>query len=242
MNCSAGSIERLPRTRHELQPGIRTKTTTELRTIATNDNVLFRYERDSIVILHVQQHPNSRTSDLTMRQPTLPLVFSILSILSSAAAQTPAGTAPAAAASPDGFIVPFSSGLPACASKCGPLFDVQGKCAPSAGAVDQNCFCADSRLTVFKNDGTAGVSSVCGALSCTVPADMQAVKNWYTGLCSKNTAATTTASGKGGATQTGTGAGASASTSTSASTPKSAGNSNATWYVSLVDVRMEMQS
>ncbi|KAL2072611.1 hypothetical protein VTL71DRAFT_11954 [Oculimacula yallundae] len=109
-----------------------------------------------------------------MQPTTLPLVLSLLSIISSAAAQ--AATGPAAAApSPDGLIVPFTSGLPVCASKCGPLFDVQGACSPPATqAIDQNCFCNDSRLTVFNNEG--GVSLVCGPQSCTDPTQQQALK------------------------------------------------------------------
>ncbi|KAG4437888.1 hypothetical protein IFR05_006607 [Cadophora sp. M221] len=153
-----------------------------------------------------------------MRSRTLTLGLTLLSIIFSATAQTATATAAAAGASPDGLIVPFLTGLPVCASKCGPLFDVQGKCSPPAtSAIDENCFCTDSRLTVFDNDGTTGVSLVCGAQSCTVPADMEAVKKWYDGFCAKGKVVTTTASNGAVATQTG------------ASKPKSTGASNPTW-------------
>ncbi|CZT08498.1 uncharacterized protein RCO7_08185 [Rhynchosporium graminicola] len=121
-----------------------------------------------------------------MQPPTLLIIFSVFSIISSTAAQTNAAPA-AAAPSPDGLIVPFKSGLPVCASKCGPLFDVQGKCSPPfIAAVDNECFCTDSRLTPLDNDN--GVSLVCGAESCQDPTQQQAVKTWYDGLCKKKQA------------------------------------------------------
>ncbi|RKF65385.1 putative integral membrane protein [Golovinomyces cichoracearum] len=88
-----------------------------------------------------------------------------------------------AQASPDGNIVPFSSTLPVCASKCGPLFDVQGKCVPPVtAAVDDSCFCLDSRLEPFRT-GTAGVSTVCGPASCSAEADLQSLRQWYSTFC-----------------------------------------------------------
>ena len=157
-----------------------------------------------------------------MRPPTATLVFTLLSIISSVSAQTTTATAAAGAASPDGVIVPFNSGLPACASLCGPLFDVQGKCSPPATtAVDENCFCTDSRLTVFDNDGTTGVALVCGAQSCNTQSDMEAVKKWYDDFCAKGKVVTTTASDGAIATQTG------------ASKPKATGASTPSWYVPL---------
>lgn len=79
--------------------------------------------------------------------------------------------------SADGPLVPFTSVLPACASLCGPLFDVQGGCS------DSSCFCADARLSPFDQSGTAGVSQVCGPQSCTSDTDLQAIKTWYSGFC-----------------------------------------------------------
>lgn len=109
----------------------------------------------------------------------------------------------------DGLIVPFTSQLPACASKCGPLFDVQGACTPPVlQETSSICFCADSRLSAFSNDGTTGVEQVCSAASCTDAADLQKVKTWYQTYCNeKITTPTTTTSG--GANPTGTSSGGS---------------------------------
>ncbi|QSZ35362.1 hypothetical protein DSL72_008232 [Monilinia vaccinii-corymbosi] len=100
----------------------------------------------------------------------------------------------------DGSIVPFKTGLPSCASQCGPLSDVQGACAPPAiSAVSSSCFCGDSRLTPFLT-GTAGVSSVCGAASCTSTTDLQSIETWYQQYCntqSASTPASTTTSSSG---------------------------------------------
>jgi hypothetical protein len=118
----------------------------------------------------------------------------------------------------DGPIVPFTSKLPLCATNCGPLYDVQGKCTPpNIVTIDQNCFCTDTRLTPFNEAGTAGVAQVCGPTSCTAPADQQTVKSWYQSYCA-NRAATTTA----GATPT------DGSSSTSTSNPSS-GHKNNSW-------------
>ncbi|KAG9236271.1 hypothetical protein BJ875DRAFT_235859 [Amylocarpus encephaloides] len=121
----------------------------------------------------------------------------------------------------DGTIVPFTTQLPACASKCGPLFDVQGGCqTPSAY---QTCFCGDARLSTFATGGTAAVSAVCGAASCTDTADLTKVETWYKGFCGGNKAATgtstTAAAGTGTATAGGSG---SATTSGTTTNPESA--------------------
>ncbi|KAK6587354.1 hypothetical protein PZA11_000644 [Diplocarpon coronariae] len=157
-----------------------------------------------------------------MHKSAATFLISLLSIASSAIAQTNTDTAPAAGASPDGVIVPFGSGLPACASKCGPLFDVQGKCSPPALAtVDNSCFCTDTRLSALNNDN--GVSSVCGATSCTAAADLTAVSNWYKGLCGTSSVKPTAAAT--GATAIAT------ATASSTSTPKapSSGSGNRSW-------------
>jgi len=107
-----------------------------------------------------------------MRPQTL---FALLSSL------LPLATAQAVA---DGLIVPFTSTLPACASLCGKLFDVQGACVPPVtGEVSSSCFCADPRLKPFLNDGTSGVSTVCTTTSCTAAADLEKIQNWYQGFC-----------------------------------------------------------
>ena len=133
--------------------------------------------------------------------------FLLLSLLSLTVSQNPQAA--------DGPIVPFTSVLPACASNCGPLYDVQGKCAPpNIPAVNPNCFCTDTRLTPFDNAGTSGVSAVCvGIGSCTAASDLQAIKTWYDSYCAGN-------KGNTGSTTGGT----SSPTSTNKSSPKSAGS------------------
>ena len=94
----------------------------------------------------------------------------------------------------DGLIVPFTSDLPSCASQCGKLFDVQGACTPPVlSSTDSGCFCSDTRLTPILQ-GTAGVSSVCGATSCTAASDLTAIETWYKGYCGIDTQASATAS------------------------------------------------
>jgi len=101
----------------------------------------------------------------------------------------------------DGALVPFTSSLPPCASQCGPLYDVQGGCTT------QSCFCADARLTTLFTGGNAAVAAICGAASCTAPADQQRVADWYKSFCPSNagTAPGTTAAGAPGATTTAAG-------------------------------------
>jgi len=140
----------------------------------------------------------------------------------------------ASAQTADGAIVPFST-LPTCAATCGPLYDVQGACAPPAQtSVNQNCFCTDTRLTPFLQ-GTSNVASVCGAASCSAASDLQALQTWYEGYC-KSTSATTSTTAGGTATTTGT-AGSSTKTSagSSGSTSKSTNtNGNPSWLSSHV--------
>ncbi|KUI65835.1 hypothetical protein VM1G_02357 [Cytospora mali] len=80
-------------------------------------------------------------------------------------------------------IVPFAS-LPACASSCGPLYDVNGACVPpaktsAAASVYDACFCSDSRLAPFSS-ATAGV---CDAACAATPADFNSITSWYQSLC-----------------------------------------------------------
>lgn len=127
-------------------------------------------------------------------RPQLILLLSSIVSLSSAAQQ------------PDGVIVPFTSVLPACASLCGKLFDVQGACSPPAiTTVSTSCFCADSRLTPIIDSGTAGVSTVCGPESCTATADLEAIQSWYATECNLKDPNSATATTTGSAsTATGT--------------------------------------
>jgi len=132
-------------------------------------------------------------------------LFSLLSFICSTYAQTETGSAASAVASPDGLIVPFTSGLPACASLCGPLFDVQGACTPpNIASTDDNCFCTDSRLSAFDTDaGVTGVSAVCGPASCNAQTDLQAIKTWFDNFCNTKKVVTTTAAGGAVSTSTG---------------------------------------
>jgi len=126
-----------------------------------------------------------------------------------------------AAQQPDGVIVPFSSQLPACASVCGKLFDVQGACSPPViASVSSTCFCSDARLQPF-TQSTAEVQSICGTTdpnSCTSTADLQKIQNWYNSLCNIAHTATTSAS-------------TAPATSTGSSTkPQSVQNANEGWF------------
>lgn len=145
---------------------------------------------------------------------TTPLLLAILSLPILTSTQTQ---------QPDGVIVPFTSVLPACASLCGKLFDVQGACSPPVTAsVSSACFCGDPRLQPFLQSGTAGVESVCGAASCQDTADLQKIQSWYESYCNVAQSNPTTTSGS---TATGT------STGSSSSKPASAQNTNQGWYV-----------
>jgi hypothetical protein len=122
----------------------------------------------------------------------------------------------------DGAIVPFETVLPSCASQCGKLSDVQGACSPPVtSTTDSSCFCSDSRLKPFL-EGTSGVSSVCGAASCTSSTDLQAIESWYESYCNiKSTTGTTTSSSS---SSTGT-------SSSSNSSSNSGSGKPVTWYV-----------
>ncbi|TGO52719.1 hypothetical protein BCON_0136g00140 [Botryotinia convoluta] len=129
----------------------------------------------------------------------------------------------------DGSIVPFSSDLPSCASQCGPLSDVQGACIPPVTAdVSSSCFCADSRLTPFLT-GTAGVSSVCGAASCTSDTDLQSIETWYQQYCNTQSASTTTSSSGSSATSS-----SSSGSSSGSTTNQSWFSSHAKWVAMLI--------
>ena len=142
-----------------------------------------------------------------------PFLLAILSLPILTSTQTQAA---------DGVIVPFTSVLPACASNCGKLWDVQGACSPPVTpSVSSSCFCGDPRLQPFLQTGTAGVESVCGATSCTDTADLEKIQSWYDSYCNVVQSNPTTTSAS---TATGTSAGTSTSKVTSA---KSTNNG---WY------------
>lgn len=144
---------------------------------------------------------------------TSPVLFAILSLPLLTSTQTQ---------QPDGVIVPFTSVLPACASLCGKLFDVQGACSPPVTAsVSSACFCGDPRLQPFLQSGTAGVESVCGAASCQDAADLEKIQSWYESYCNVADTNPTTTSAGSTATSTSTGSGSAKSTSSQ--------NTNQSW-------------
>jgi hypothetical protein len=150
----------------------------------------------------LRESKETRKQNLDMRSPTVLLLSSILLPLISAQQV------------PDGTIVPFTSALPACASKCGPLFDVQGACLGVTAPA--TCFCNDSRLKPFLTAGTTGVSSVCiGDGRCTAADDLQKIQTWYEGFCNDKVTSPTTTSTSSTSTATG-------KTSGSTSKPNSA--------------------
>ena len=147
---------------------------------------------------------------ITMHRSTI--VFLALPIfLSPALAQQAA----------DGLIVPFASVLPACASLCGKLFDVQGACTPPAIATtSSSCFCSDTRLTAILQ-GTSGVSEVCGPASCTATSDLQTIENWYASYCGEK--------GVGVPTTTQSGSAATGTSGSSTSPKSSTNNAPKSW-------------
>ncbi|KIN03907.1 hypothetical protein OIDMADRAFT_158870 [Oidiodendron maius Zn] len=150
-----------------------------------------------------------------MRTASLLVLASSLLSLASAISQT--GPA-AAVASPNGVIVPFQT-LPACASLCGPLFDVQGSCSPPVlSAVSQSCFCNSADLSEFQQ-GTSGVEAKCGPESCQDTASLQEILTWYDGYCNKAVVQPTATTATSSSTST--------STSTNTSTPSK--NQNKSW-------------
>lgn len=95
-------------------------------------------------------------------------LLSALALLQGTFAQT----APA-----DGAILKWGQ-LPTCAQTCGKLWDVQGACAPIALTdTSKSCFCGSADLVPFTVGGPAG--DCCAA----APADLQKVKDWFTGFC-----------------------------------------------------------
>lgn len=108
---------------------------------------------------------------------------------------------PQVSAASDGEIVQFSQ-LPQCAQWCGPLYDVQGKCAPpKLSSVDKSCFCSDSRLAGFLKQSTVGVCDYACHYN-----DLLSIQSWVIDYCSKDEGATSTST-------------STTSTSTESSTP-----------------------
>jgi hypothetical protein len=108
-------------------------------------------------------------------------------------------------------LIPFAT-LPACAQKCGLLYDANGACVPPGAptndvSVYDSCFCNDARLAPFKT-GTVGV---CPDAAGCAPDALGSIRNWFTSFCAANgvaQTATTTAlrsGGTGGPTSVGGG-------------------------------------
>ncbi|KAF3762760.1 hypothetical protein M406DRAFT_223499, partial [Cryphonectria parasitica EP155] len=80
-------------------------------------------------------------------------------------------------------IVPFAS-LPACASSCGPLYDVNGACVPpvvasTTSVVYEECFCSDARLTAFSSTTAGPCDDACTA----DPSGFDSITSWYQSMC-----------------------------------------------------------
>jgi hypothetical protein len=121
-------------------------------------------------------------------------------------------------------IVPFST-LPACAAKCGPLYDAQGACSPPiVAATSLTCFCSYATLQAFYTS-TAGV---CDGACPSDPSGLTQIQQWFIGLCNNKGTSQTTATGSSPtttSTDTGT-----AVPGNSAGSDTSSGSSNQTWY------------
>jgi hypothetical protein len=93
-------------------------------------------------------------------------------------------------------VIPFND-LPACATRCGDLFNANGACVPPAAPVadDQtynSCVCNFEALQPFRT----GITNVCqGACNGTTTTALSAIQRWYTSLCTPATSATTSSNG-----------------------------------------------
>lgn len=158
-----------------------------------------------------------------MRPPTSLLTFIFLyplSVVSQAATTTTPDTS-------QQTIVPFST-LPACAAKCGPLYDAQGACSPPVvPATDLNCFCQYGKLLPFQTS----TANVCDAACPDDPTGLSKIQQWYVGLCAQRSQATATPTDSQGTT---TGTPASGSSESGGSSSGSSSNQNATWYDSFI--------
>ncbi|TDZ41489.1 hypothetical protein CTRI78_v009593 [Colletotrichum trifolii] len=110
-------------------------------------------------------------------------------------------------------LVPFAQ-LPACAEKCGVLFDANGACVPPAvPAADEttydNCMCNFGALQPWKTAATG----VCEYAGCDA-AGFSSIQGWFTSMCN---------SVQGGATQS---SASSAATNTSGSSKGSSSSSS----------------
>ncbi|KAI1312460.1 hypothetical protein F5Y03DRAFT_340351 [Xylaria venustula] len=105
-------------------------------------------------------------------------------------------------ATPSTTIVPFAS-LPSCAAKCGPLYDANGACVPPVNtATDENswdtCFCAYDTLQPLKS----GANDVCNGACNADAGGLSSIQSWFTSLCNKQVATTTTGTTSGTSSST----------------------------------------
>jgi hypothetical protein len=120
-------------------------------------------------------------------------------------------------ATPQQTIVPFST-LPACASKCGPLYDAQGACSPPVTPTsDVNCFCNNPKLAPIYQGGDA-------CLGLCDQAGLDGIRSWFLGLCPNQAASAPT-------TTVDPGTGATAAPGSASSSTPSSGGKPAPWYV-----------
>jgi hypothetical protein len=122
------------------------------------------------------------------------------------------------------------SQVPACALQCSSIIAAQNLCAPPVTpAPDVTCFCNSNYLVPFKSGQTTGVCDVICQ-----PNELQALYQYYQGLCGSQPAATATTTRPGVAQTTVT---VPASTSTAATSGSSQGKTNnkkhKSWYVCL---------
>lgn len=102
--------------------------------------------------------------------------------------QTPVTSSVSTAAVPtsssysDGPIVPFAY-LGACSYKCAPLFDAQAECSPPVtSAVDDSCFCQNSRLEGLNATSYSDTSNICPSADCSL-ADLAKMLMWFQKYC-----------------------------------------------------------
>lgn len=157
---------------------------------------------------------------LNSKRPTLNSISTVINKMFTRSAFLALAALPIIARAqqvPDGVIVPFTSQLPACASLCGPLFDVQGACSEPVMPTSQSCFCGDARLQSIPQ-GTSDVQTVCGPASCTDTADLTKIQAWYDTFCNAKAANPTVTTSAAGSTGTGAASSGTAKPSTGVST------------------------
>ncbi|KAI1423638.1 hypothetical protein F5Y12DRAFT_716121 [Xylaria sp. FL1777] len=103
---------------------------------------------------------------------------------------------------PSTTIVPFGA-LPSCAVDCGALYDANGACVPPVNtATDENswdtCFCAYGSLQPLKS----GANDVCNGACAADSKGLSSIQSWFTSLCNKQVAATTTGTTTGTSSST----------------------------------------